>query len=148
MNFGNALFMVAEAASMGSIQSFSPWYPRSKERALRLHALNTGAEIDAMRSLTFLRGELRRGLVRFGFVAVCENSIQVNLQVTLLALSRSTGTISNFEKRALVSIVICIILSTLRIVNVTGLLRFSAEVQKAIDECERRKGSDGQVEAT
>jgi hypothetical protein len=148
MNFGDALFMLAETAGMGSIQSFSPWFPQSKERAVRQHALATcSSSFDPMRSLALLRGELRRGLVRFGFVAVCENSVQVNLQITLLALSRSVHRWSNFEKRAFMSITVCLVLSVLRLVSVMGLLRFAAEVLKAIAKFEEQEGNNIDLEA-
>lgn len=146
VNFGDALFMVAEAAGMGSIQSMTPWFPRDKEKNVRRQASKPGASYDPMRSLNLVRGELRRGLVRFGFVAVFENAVQMNFQVTLLALSRRLHKASNFEKRAFVSIVFCLICSIIRVVHLMDLLRFSREVQKAVTEYEEIKDSQDDLD--
>merc|ERR1739848_341590 len=90
---------------------------------------------------------MRRGLVRFGFVAVLENLVQMNFQITLLALCRRTRKSTMFEKRAFASIILCLICSVIRVFHLIDLLLFSREVRAAVTEFEERKRSVRQVDA-
>merc|ERR1712032_1388143 len=87
-----------------------------------------------MRSLSGLRGELERGLVRYGLQAVVENAVQANLQVTLFAIHRAVMNEKKLQVAALISILITLLQSSVRFPLIHELFTFSSDVQRKVVE--------------
>lgn len=128
-NLGNTIYMLAEAGGMTLLQSHNPWYPRLKVDKLQDEDDLRGTNKNYGRILSILRGELDRGVMKYAFNALLESSLQVNLQITLYALSRaSQGVTKVFQYQQILSIVIGLTLSLTRASLVHELIAFRRQV--------------------
>lgn len=131
-NLGNALYALAEGAGLGLLNLHQPWYARYK-LITQLLMLEHKEELELdeiLKPLGILQGELERGKVRFLLVAVAENAIQINLQITLLAIR--TALESRLHWKMLLSVVTSIIVCTIRVFTCRDLISFSGVVQKKV----------------
>lgn len=147
MNLGNALCILGESAGMASVQTLNPWFSRYKDQQIWMEAFHGDEEVNEenmthqmgclMRSLSGVRGELERGVVRYGLQAVLENAIQANLQVTLFAIHRAVMNEKKIQVQALTSILITLLQASMRFIIVHELFTFSAHVQLKVAEAKK-----------
>jgi len=107
---------------------------------------------NAHDSLKYLHNSLQRGFARVGLVALLENALQVNLQITVLALRLAAvghGYKGDPEDRPaptaaeISSVTLSVIMAILKVNEAFFLLRFSACVRKAI--CEQHDEEPGSI---
>lgn len=131
-NLGNALYALAEGAGLGLLNLHQPWYARYKLiTQLQMLEHQEALELDEIsKPMGILRGELERGKVRFLLVAVAENAVQINLQITLLAIRRALE--DRLHWKMLLSIVTSMIVCTIRVFTCSDLIIFSGAVQRKV----------------
>lgn len=147
-NMGNALYALAEGCGMSTLQTHNPWYPRQKVQQILDNQKDQ--EQRLMGAYSVLRGELERGLVKYGLNALLENALQANLQISIFAMSRaSLGQHKHMQWQQLFSIAIGIILGLVRASLVFELVRFYRQVTdektKASDQTYQELASDDEA---
>eukprot|EP00930_Biecheleria_cincta_P056616 TRINITY_DN42698_c0_g1_i1.p1 TRINITY_DN42698_c0_g1~~TRINITY_DN42698_c0_g1_i1.p1 ORF type:complete len:526 (-),score=69.81 TRINITY_DN42698_c0_g1_i1:187-1764(-) len=143
-NLGNALYALAEGSGLGLLNLHQPWYARYKLIA-QLAVLENKVSLEfseISKPLAILQGELERGKVRFLLVAVGENAVQIQLQITLLAMRMALE--SKIHWHMLLLIVTSIIMCTIRAVTCRDLINFSGVVQNKVKRLEGLESEDAQ----
>jgi hypothetical protein len=146
---GDAVCVLGEAAGMGSLLQMGLFYPRAKEQYTRFLSLGgmtqslTGSggdgvsKFDAHKSLIYLQNAMIRGLARVGLVAMVENGLQLNMQVTVLALKRASlrgHAVPQLTFAEISSVVLSLITAILKLNESRFILEFSHDVHVALDK--------------
>lgn len=142
-NHGDALMMLGDASGMTTLMQMGFVYVVKREKHSWDERTRNGMTSEGINaSLTYVKAGMARGISRVGLVALLENGMQTNLQVSALAIKRAVLGASNnrsFIVFDVGSIILSTVVAMLKLNESRIILDFANRVHQRVESTEHER---------